>query len=217
MTPSGEQQDLEQLFSKLSHPNPNVQDQAIWKIVDRYPSESLPRLISLLDQSDTSLRRAAVRSMGVFGAKALKPLVNKFKACSNPTVRASCVKAFVQISANYPEEPLSDDAMAILEQGLVDQDPVVSQSTVMAIAQVSKQGKAGKNALELLIKICTGDNIAHALSAAMALAEIDDPRSAECLRCLSDDPLADALLKEIVDSSLMRMQQLCGKLPPIAN
>ena len=209
MTLSNEKQwGLEQLFNKLSHPNPNVQDQALWEMVERYPIESMPRLIALLDQSDTSLRRAAVRGMGAFGASALKPLADKFEASDDPTIRASCIKALVQISANYPEEPLSDDAMAVLDQGLADQDPIVSQSTVMAIAQVSKQGEAARNALALLIKICTGNNIAHALSAAMALAEINDPRSVNCLRHLSDNPSVDALLKEVVDSSLVRMQQL---------
>ncbi len=205
--------DLDRLFEDLSHPNPNIQNQAFWAMVEHYPQESMPRLLALLDQSDTSLRRAAVRGMGAFGEISLQPLAEKFRSSEDGTVRASCVKAYVQVAANYPDEPFSKDAMAVLEEALEDDCPVVSQSAVMALGQVGKQGAAGKQALPLLLKICQGENIAHMQSAVMALGEIDDPDSEASLRALLADESMDPLVKEVAESSLARFENMKANRP----
>ena len=74
-----ERPDLDALFADLAHPNPHLQTQAYLAMVDHWPNESMPRLISLLDQPDVSLRRAAVRGLGAFGATALQPLAELFE------------------------------------------------------------------------------------------------------------------------------------------
>lgn len=200
--------DLDQLFEDLSHPNPNIQNQAFWAMVEHHPEESMPRLLALLDQPDTSLRRAAVRGMGAFGQSSLQPLAEKFRASEDGTVRASCVKAYVQVAANFPDEPFSNDAMSVLQEALEDDSPVVSQSAVMALGQVAKQGQVGRQALPLLVKICHGGNIAHMQSAVMAMGEIDAPESEACLRALLVDESTDSLVREVVESSLARFENM---------
>ena len=194
--------DLETLFEDLSHPNPDIQAQAYWGMVDHYPNESIPRLLQLLDQPDVSLRRAAVRGLGAFGAPALQPVAGLVAASTDGTVRASCVKAYAQIASNYPDVPFSSEAMSVLEQALDDSSPVVSQSAVMALGQV------GKQALPLLVSICKGNNIAHVQSAAMALAEIDDPAAEHCLREVYADPGTDDLSRQMVEASLGRVESM---------
>lgn len=206
--PDDKHPDLETLFQDLSHPNPNIQNQAYWAMVEHYPTESMPRLLALLDQADTSLRRAAVRGMGAFGSRSLEPLAEKFRSSDDGTVRASCVKAYVQVAANFPDEAFSDDAMEILEEALVDDSPVVSQSAVMAIGQVAKQGTVGKQAIPILLKICKGDNLAHMQSAVMALGEIDDPASEISLKELLQDESTDPMVREVVESSLARLENI---------
>ena len=78
-----ERPDLDALFADLAHPNPHLQTQAYLAMVDHWPNESMPRLISLLDQPDVSLRRAAVRGLGAFGATALQPLAELFEASTD--------------------------------------------------------------------------------------------------------------------------------------
>ena len=194
--------DLETLFEDLSHPNPDIQAQAYWGMVDHYPEESIPRLLKLLDQPDVSLRRASVRGLGAFGSTALQPIAELFATSSDGTVRASCVKAYAQIASNYPEESFSKEAMVVLEKALEDPSPVVSQSAVMALGQV------GLQALPLLMTICKGENIAHVQSAAMALAEIDDPAAEACLREVYNNPDTDALSKQMVEASLSRLESI---------
>ena len=194
--------DLETLFEDLSHPNPDIQAQAYWGMVDHYPEESIPRLLKLLDQPDVSLRRASVRGLGAFGSTALQPIAELFATSSDGTVRASCVKAYAQIASNYPEESFSKEAMVVLEKALEDPSPVVSQSAVMALGQV------GLQALPLLMTICKGENIAHVQSAAMALAEIDDPAAEACLREVYNNPDTDALSKQMVEASLGRLESI---------
>ena len=197
--PQVDRPDLDALFADLAHPNPHLQTQAYLAMVEHWPNEALPRLLTLLDQPDVSLRRAAVRGLGAFGAVALKPLADLFGASADGTVRASCVKAYAQIASNYPNQSFSSDAMAVLETALSDESPVVSQSAVMALGQV------GMQALPLLMAICKGDNIAHVQSAAMALAEILDPRAEACLREVFEDPTTDPLSRQMVEASLARL------------
>ena len=109
------------------------------------------------------------------------------------------MKAYAQIASNYPNQSFSSDARAVLETALSDESPVVSQSAVMALGQV------GMQALPLLMAICKGDNIAHVQSAAMALAEILDPRAEACLREVFEDPTTDPLSRQMVEASLARL------------
>jgi len=198
--PQVDRPDLDALFADLAHPNPHLQTQAYLAMVDHWPAESMPRLLALLDQPDVSLRRAAVRGLGAFGAVALQPLAELFAQSADGTVRASCVKAYAQIASNFPEQEFSPDAMRVLETALSDESPVVSQSAVMALGQV------GVQALPLLIKICKGDNIAHVQSAAMALAEIPAPEAEACLRDVFSDPATDPLARQMVEASLGRLE-----------
>ena len=198
--PQVDRPDLDALFADLAHPNPHLQTQAYLAMVDHWPAESMPRLLALLDQPDVSLRRAAVRGLGAFGAVALQPLAELFAQSPDGTVRASCVKAYAQIASNFPEQEFSPDAMRVLETALSDESPVVSQSAVMALGQV------GVQALPLLIKICKGDNIAHVQSAAMALAEIPAPEAEACLRDVFSDPATDPLARQMVEASLGRLE-----------
>ena len=198
--PQVDRPDLDALFADLAHPNPHLQTQAYLAMVDHWPAESMPRLLALLDQPDVSLRRAAVRGLGAFGAVALQPLAELFAQSADGTVRASCVKAYAQIASNFPEQEFSPDAMRVLETALSDESPVVSQSAVMALGQV------GVQALPLLIKICKGDNIAHVQSAAMALAEIPAPEAEACLRDVFSDPATDPLARQMVEASLGRLK-----------
>ena len=198
--PQVDRPDLDALFADLAHPNPHLQTQAYLAMVDHWPDESMPRLLALLDQPDVSLRRAAVRGLGAFGAVALQPLAELFEQSPDGTVRASCVKAYAQIASNYPEQDFSPEAMRVLEKALLDESPVVSQSAVMALGQV------GVQALPLLIRICKGDNIAHVQSAAMALAEIPDPQAETCLREVLSDPETDPLARQMVEASLGRLE-----------
>ena len=137
-----------------------------------------------------------------FGSTALQPIAGLFATSSDGTVRASCVKAYAQIASNFPDEDFSTDAMTVLEQALDDSSPVVSQSAVMALGQV------GVQALPLLMKICKGNNIAHVQSAAMALAEIDDPAAEACLREVYNDPTTDELSRQMVEASIGRLESI---------
>ena len=198
--PQVDRPDLDALFADLAHPNPHLQTQAYLAMVDHWPAESMPRLLALLDQPDVSLRRAAVRGLGAFGAVALQPLAELFAQSPDGTVRASCVKAYAQIASNFPDQEFPHEAMRVLETALSDESPVVSQSSVMALGQV------GVQALPLLIKICKGDNIAHVQSAAMALAEIPAPEAEACLRDVFSDPATDPLARQMVEASLGRLE-----------
>ena len=152
-----ERPDLDALFADLAHPNPHLsKTQAYLAMVDHWPNESMPRLISLLDQPDVSLRRAAVRGLGAFGAIALQPLAELFEVSTDGTVRASCVKAYAQIASNYPGSDLFLRRDGCAGEGIVGRLP----RGVTVGGDGPWSGGVFK-ALPLLIQICKGDNIAH--------------------------------------------------------
>ena len=198
---------LDELFDDLTnHPSPRIQEQASWVMVDHYPAESMSRLIDLIENPNPAIYRAAVKALGLFGLDALGPLCNKYRSSENPTVRACCIKAFVQVSAKHPDQVFTDNAMKVLEDGLSDDDPVVSQSAVMAIAQVGKQSATRAEALPLLLNVSRGDNTAHAISAIMALGEINNIDANQALEDLINDTTLDPIISEIAKSSLERSQ-----------
>ncbi|MCP4973586.1 MAG: HEAT repeat domain-containing protein [Prochlorococcus sp.] len=200
--PANEAPDLERLFEDLAHPNPYLQAEAYAAMGEYWLEESIPRLLSLLDQPDVSLRRASVRALGSFGACTLLPLAEMFHASEDGTVRASCIKAYAQIASNYPLEPFPKEAMDALELALKDDYPVVSVAAVMALGQV------GKQALDLLRQVCKGDNPAQAVAAVNALAQIDDPSVEICFGELLEDESTDSYVRETVNSSLERVKDM---------
>jgi len=198
---------LDQLFDDLGHPNPYVQTEAFLSMVRHHAQAALPRLLLLLDHEDVVRRRAAVRALGVFSERAMQPLALKFKASSDGTVRASCVKAYAQIASNAPGIVFPPESMAVLEAALDDVSPVVGLAAVMALGQV------GEQALPLLLQVCRGDNEAQAVAAVNAMATIDHPDVATCLAELAGAPGTDTYVRETVVSALVRVEDLRARQP----
>ncbi len=194
--------DIDSLFKDLEHPNPHIQSRAYLDMVEYWPEESKPRLLNLLDDPNVSVRRAAVRGLGAFGSEVIAAIAEKFKASCDGTVRASCVKAYAQIASNFPENEFEESGMKTLREALRDESPVVSQSAVMALGQV------GLQALDDLVAVLNGPNIAHIQSAAMALAEIDSPKALQALEDKLNEDNTDELVKEMVQSSLERAKSI---------
>ena len=196
---------LDQLFEDLLHPNPNIQQSASFSIADSYSDIAIPRLLLLLESENPAIYRSAVKALGVLGPKTFSPLIALFNNSVNPTVRACCVKALVQIAVNFPDEAFPEDALSVLARALNDISPVVSQSSLMTLGYVAKATYGGERAVPILIEACSSDNIAHVQAAAMALAEVNSPKASECLLALASDQSTDPLVLEIVQSCLERM------------
>ena len=52
------------IFEQLKHPNPNLRKKAMWELAENRDENTIPRLISILDQEDVTFRRAAVKALG---------------------------------------------------------------------------------------------------------------------------------------------------------
>ena len=199
---------FEELFSDLSHPNPNIRSQAYVSLVDNYPDLAQPRLIELLHDADPEIYRTAVKALGVLGHRALSDLLGLFKSAESGTVRACCIKALVQISVNFPDHAFPPEVIVVLEEALDDENPVVAQSALMTLGHLSKQEVERNRVIPLLIKACDRSNIAHVQGAAMALAELDSPLVDACLKSLAIDESKDQLIREVAQSSLERRKSL---------
>lgn len=201
---------LDDLFLDLSHPNPNIRMDACVVMSENYFDEAFPRLLDLLNDPDPIVYRTAVKGLGVFGHRVVLPLLDLYKTTSNCTVKACCIKAFVQISVNYPDVAFLDEAIIVLESALDDTNPVVSQSALMTLGHFAKQDKEKERVVPILIQACNSANIAHVQSAVMALAEVNSSDIDQCFASLIDNESTDDLVKEILESSISRRQSLFG-------
>jgi len=193
----------ESLFEQLKHPNPNLRDRATWELVDTRDENTIPRLMSVLDQEDTTYRRAAVKALGAIGVDSVPPLVDSLLNSENGTVRSSCAKALAQVAVNYPEVPFPTEGIEALKTALNDYNPVVYIASAMAL------GVVGVPALDSLLEVLKEtDNPALGVAIVNAVSSIDDERSRELLTNLANDESADNYVRETATSALSRLDML---------
>lgn len=191
----------EAFFQQLKHPNPHLRDQAMWDIAEHRDETTIPKLMSLLGETDTNYRRAAVKALGIIGADTVSPLVEALLNSDDVTVRGSAVKALAQVVINYPDVPLSAEGVQGLKTALNDPNPVVNIAAVMAL------GEMGAPAVDILIEALQAtDNPALGVSLVNAIGSIGDPRGLEVLTRLIEDDETDSYVKETATSALSRLE-----------
>ncbi|MBW4470556.1 MAG: HEAT repeat domain-containing protein [Stenomitos rutilans HA7619-LM2] len=191
----------EELFQQLKHPNPHLRDEAMWELAENPDETTIPRLMSILDEEDTTYRRAAVKALGAIGADAVPPLVEALLKSDNATVRGSAAKALAQVAINYPDDPFPAEGVQGLTTALHDANPVVHIAAVMAM------GEIGAPVVDALIEaLQTTDNPALAISIVNALVSIGDERGVDVLTALIQDESTDSYVRESATSALSRLE-----------
>ena len=93
------------LLAQLKHPNPNLRDRAMLEIVETRDEQTISQLMSILNEADTTYRRAAVKTLGAIGMDTVPPLVEAMLNSQDVTVRGSATKALAQVIINYRDLP----------------------------------------------------------------------------------------------------------------
>ena len=188
------------LFAKLKHPNPHLREQAMLEIAESRDENTIPYLMSILDEEDTTYRRAAVKTLGVIGIDAVPLVVESLLHSDNVTVRGSAAKALAQIAVNYPDLPFPSAGLQGLKAAINDPNPVVHIASVMALGQM------GSAAYSILVEsLKTTENIAVQVAIVNALASIRDPKCAEVLTMYANDESVDSYVRESATSALSRL------------
>lgn len=191
----------EERIQQLKHPNPHMRERAMWELVDHLDETTIGRLMSILDDEDTTYRRAAVKTLGAIGFDTVSPLVEALLNSENVTVRGSAAKALAQVALNYPDDPFPPRGIEGLTAALQDVNPVVNIAAVMAM------GVIGAPIVNILIEaLQTTDNPALAMSIVNALSAIDDPRSLAAINNLLADESTDSYVRESAVSALSRLE-----------
>jgi bilin biosynthesis protein len=199
------------LFAQLKHPNPHLQERAMLELAESRDETTIPRLISILDEEDTTYRRAAVKALGVIGVETVPALLEVLQTSDNVTVRGSAVKALAQIAVNYPDDPFPAEGFAGLKAAINDENPVVHIAAVMALGQL------GIPAFEILVEaLQTTDNIAVQVAIANALTSTGDERAEPILTNLTNDETVDTYVRETATSALSRLELVRRNQPPRA-
>ena len=193
---------MDALFDRLKHPNPNLRDRAMLELVETRDETTIPRLISILDEDDTTYRRAAVKTLGAIGMDTVPFLIDILSISNNVTVRGSAVKALVQVIVNYPDVPFPAEGLECLKTSMSDENPVVNIAAVMAL------GELGTPAFEILVEaLKTTDNIALQVILVNTLASIGDIRAEPILAAAIEDASLDEYVRESATSALPRLEQ----------
>ena len=189
------------------HPNPRIQEEACLILSEHYQEEAMPKLLELFCHHDPKVYRAAVKGIGFFGNSAFDPLIELYATTENQTARRCCPKAFVQLFKNFPDQPFPDSVMEMLEQGIDDTDMVVVQGALMCLGQIGKQQFKSVEAIRLLARSLSSENVALIFSASQALADIPHPMAEDALQKLQENN-DDPLIQEAAQSALARLQNL---------
>ncbi|MCJ8283777.1 MAG: HEAT repeat domain-containing protein [Cyanobacteria bacterium J06649_11] len=193
----------EKLFQQLKHPNPHLQQRAIWEIAENRDETTIPRLMSILDEDNTTYRRAAVKTLGAVGFDAVNPLVEALLNSDNVTVRGSAAKALAQVAINNSDTVFPDAGVKGLKTALNDTNPVVNIAAAMAL------GEIGSPAVDVLLEALQAtDNPALAISLVNALTSIGDSRVVEVLTSLTEDESTDDYVRQSAVSALSRMEMV---------
>ena len=191
---------IETLLERLKHPNPNLRDRAMIELVEIQDETKIGRLIDILDDTDTTYRRAAVKTLGAIGVDTVPYLVAILETSDNVTVRGSAVKALAQVIINYPELPFPAAGLDCLTAAMNDPNPVVNIAAVMAL------GEMGCPAFETLVTaLNTTDNIALQVTLVNTLGSLGDRRAEAILIAAKDNPNFDEYVRESANSALSRV------------
>jgi bilin biosynthesis protein len=191
---------IDTLLERLKHPNPNLRDRAMVELVEVQDETKITRLIDILDDTDTTYRRAAVKTLGAIGVDTVPFLVAILATSDNVTVRGSAVKALAQVIINYPEIPFPAEGLECLKAAMNDANPVVNIAAVMAL------GEMGCPAFEILVEaLNTTDNIALQVTLVNTLGSLGDRRAEAILIAAKDDPNFDEYVRESATSALSRV------------
>ena len=190
------------LFDRLKHPNPNLRDRAMLELVETRDESTIPRLIDILDETDTTYRRAAVKTLGAIGVDTVPFLIAILASSDNVTVRGSAVKAMAQVIINYPEIPFPSAGIECLKTAMDDENPVVNIAAVMAL------GALGSPAFEIMVEaLNTTDNIALQVTLVNTLASLGDRRAESILVAAIANTNLDEYVRESAASALPRLEQ----------
>jgi bilin biosynthesis protein len=193
---------MDAIFTQLKHPNPNLRDRAMLEIVETRDETTIPRLMSILDDADTTYRRAAVKTLGAIGVDTVPFLVTAVATSDDVAVRGSAVKALAQVIINYPEVPFPSAGLECLRTAMSDENPVVNIAAVMAL------GEMGPPVFEMLVEtLNTTDNIAIQVVLVNTLASLGDRRAEAILVAASQDDNLDEYVRESATSALPRLDQ----------
>ncbi len=193
---------MDALFDRLKHPNPNLRDRAMLELVESRDETTIPRLISILDEHDTTYRRAVVKTLGAIGMDTVPFLIEILSISDNVTVRGSAVKALAQVIVNYPDVPFPAEGLECLKTSMSDENPVVNIAAVMAL------GELGTPAFEILVEaLNTTENIALQVILVNTLASSGDIRAEPILAAAIEDTSLDEYVRESATSALPRLEQ----------
>ncbi len=183
------QSNLDDLFSDLNHPNPNIQRKAFVSMRKEWPKESIERLINNLDSSNIHLRRISVKAIAFHGVEIIYKIVELYFSSANITLKISCLKILVILASNYNLDDFQDDIDSVTLDALQD------DSTEIILTAISLLRQLGTISVPQLKKLCRDENVLKAKAAITALIEISEPSLQLFLVELSKDLTIDLIIR----------------------
>lgn len=182
----------------------------MWELADMEDDTIIPRLMSILDEENTTYRRAAVKTLGAVGPATIPHLVEAMLHSDNVTVRGSAVKALAQVAICHPDIPFAEAGMQGLAQAMDDPNPVVNIAAVMALGEIGTPQAFDS----LLAAYKATDNIALAVTITNTFGSIKDGRGADILKTIIEDESVEDYVRESAVSALSRLELVMKNQPP---
>ncbi len=159
---------LDELIEDFKHPNPNINKEAILKMIKFWPKEAIAIFIDNLDHSDIEIRRKSVKALGEFGELAYSPIANYFISSTNNIIRTSCLKVLVNVASKTSFSSIPDEIMNVIRLSLMDDSVEITLTLISLLRQL------GRSSIKILFDLCKDKNLLKSKAAITAISEIKD-------------------------------------------
>lgn len=220
-------QEFEELLTRMDHVNTYQRNKASLTLAANLRDDTVPRLLEMLQLTDTRRRRQAVQTLGAIGPVAVLSICEQLRRSLDRTVRASCCKSITAIVVSHPylRETFPDDALSSIAAALTDADPITRISACISLGELGscheESGAPGNpRALSILLSaLRETDDIALASSLSGAIATIGiNGKKNEALAALREavaqkgDMDGGDYLRQICESCIERVES--GRFAP---
>lgn len=182
----------QELYKDFLHANPNINNQAVYKLKHEFPLQFMQMLLNNLDNENIVLRRKSILALAEYGDKCFEDIVRLYLNTNNRTIKVSCLKSIIKAVIIYDLDKVSEEVMSIINLAIYEDSPEITLTVISLLKQLGLQGRS------ILMKLSRDKDLLKAKASVSVLLEINVPLVEKHLKELSNDESIDPLIRDSI-------------------
>ena len=182
----------QKLYQDFLHPNPNINNQAVYILKHEFPLQFMQTLLKNLNNEDIVLRRKSILALGEYGEESFNNIVQLYLKTNNRIIKVSCLKSIIKCLINYDLKNISEEVMSVLNLAMNEDHPEIILSAISLLKLLGLQGRS------ILMKMSKDKDLLKAKASVSVLMEINEPLVDIHLKELLNDESIDPMIKDSI-------------------